>query len=450
MEPFQLTASQAASMISDRKLSPVILMESLLNRIEKLEPTLGAWVTLNRESAMEAAYLSERIVSQNNQLGPLHGIPIGLKDIFYTEGVKTTACSQVYKDFIPTYDASCVTKLKAAGAIMLGKTVTTPYAASDPSPTVNPWNPKHTPGGSSSGSSVAVAAQMCPLALGSQTVGSTVRPAAYNGIVGLKPTYGRISLKGVIGLGWSLDTVGLLARSTEDTALMLQVMAGWDREDPVSSKQPVPNYLDGLLSSKHPPRIGLIRDYFYELAQEEVKSHTDQIVQRFQNSGAIIEEISLPSSFLENVLAGEITFKAEAAAYHESNFMSEPNHYPPLIYKIIEEGMTISAIEYTKAQKIRSEFRRDLQEIFSNFPVLLTPSTPSSAPKDLTTTGDKSFQAPWTTAGVPTINIPSGVDTLGLPLGIQLLSGWNEEASLLASAVWCEKTLGLIPTPPIN
>ena len=192
MEPFQLTASQAARMIADRKLSPIVLMKSLLNRIEQLEPTLGAWVTLDGESAMEAAYLSEQIVSQNNQLGPLHGIPIGLKDIFYTEGIKTTACSELYKDFIPDYDASCVTKLKAAGAIILGKTVTTPYAASDPSPTINPWNPEHTPGGSSSGSSVAVAAQMCPLALGSQTVGSTVRPAAYNGIVGLEPTTGRL------------------------------------------------------------------------------------------------------------------------------------------------------------------------------------------------------------------------------------------------------------------
>ena len=188
--------------------------------------------------------------------GPLHGVPVGLKDIFYTEGMKTTACSPIYADFVPDHDATCVAMLKEAGAIVLGKAVTTEFASGDPSPTRNPWNPAHTPGGSSSGSAAAVSVGMCAAALGSQTGGSTGRPAAYNGIVGLKPTYGRISCYGVVPLSWSLDTVGILTRSVEDAAVMLQAMAGYDRNDPGSYDAPVPDYLAEMDSMGRAPRIG--------------------------------------------------------------------------------------------------------------------------------------------------------------------------------------------------
>ncbi|MCZ6790008.1 MAG: amidase [Chloroflexi bacterium] len=450
MEPFELTVSQATRMIASGELSPLTLMESLLERIQQMEPLLKAWVTLDREAAMDAAQASERDLLRSGPRGLLHGIPVGIKDIFYTAGVKTTACSDVYADFMPTYDATCVAKLKAEGVIVLGKTVTTPYAASDPSPTVNPWNPEHTPGGSSSGSSVAVAARMCPVALGSQTVGSTLRPAAYNGIVGLKPTYGRISIVGVMPLGWSLDTVGILARSTEDAALLLQAMAGHDPYDPASSTEPVPDYRKGLDLLDRPPHIGLVRDFFYERAYKEVQAHTDAIAQLLSEAGAVIHEMNLPASFIGNEAAGNVTFKVEAAAVHEVEFRAGPHRYPPLIRAMIEEGMEISAVEYARAQRTRAEFRRDIKETLGKVDVLLTPSTPTSAPRDLATTGEKHFQGPWTTAGLPCISLPSGLDSFGLPLGIQLVGTWYAEARLLAVANWCETALGPVPAPPVD
>ena len=209
-ELYELTVAQAQHGIRTGDVSAVALAEALRNRIEPLEPTLKAWVTIDREEVLSTARERDQEREKGGLLGPLHGIPVGLKDIFYTAGMKTTACSKIYADFVPTYDATSVARLKEAGAVILGKAVTTEFASGDPSPTRNPWNLAHTPGGSSSGSSVAVATRMVPAALGTQTGGSTCRPASYNGIVGLKPSYGRISRYGVIPAAWSLDTVGIL------------------------------------------------------------------------------------------------------------------------------------------------------------------------------------------------------------------------------------------------
>ena len=241
-EPFELSVAEAAILIRRRELSPVALSESLLGRIDAFEPKLKAWVYLDREAVLSEAREKERQLESGNVTGPLHGVPIGFKDIYYTAGISTTACSKLYADFVPEYDATTVALLKEAGAIMLGKAVTTEFACMDPSPTINPWNAAHTPGGSSSGSAVAVAARMCPAALGSQTVGSVLRPASYNGVVGFKPTFGRVSRHGVIPVSWSLDTVGWMTRTVADAAVLLQVMAGADPSDPVSSRRPVPDF----------------------------------------------------------------------------------------------------------------------------------------------------------------------------------------------------------------
>ena len=241
--PNELTAAQAARAIARRELTAVELAEACLNRIEALDERLLAWVYVDRETVLADARRADGAVAEGRPLGPLHGIPIGMKDIYYTAGIPTKAGSEVYKDFVPDYDATSLTLLKKAGALMLGKAVTTEFACLDPSPTYNPWNPAHTPGGSSSGSAVAVAARMCPAALGSQTVGSVLRPAAYNGVVGFKPTFGRVSRYGVVPVSWNLDTVGWLVRTVEDAALLLQVMAGPDVADPVSSREPVGDYL---------------------------------------------------------------------------------------------------------------------------------------------------------------------------------------------------------------
>ena len=276
-EPYELTAAQAARHIRERQLSPVDLVESVLQRIDALESRLNCWVYLDREGVLSDAKQKQDELDNNRPLGPLHGVPIGLKDIYYTAGIPTTACSKVYADFVPTYDATSVVLLKKAGAIMLGKTVTTEFACMDPSPTINPWNPAHTPGGSSSGSAVAVATGMCPVAMGSQTVGSVLRPASYNGVVGFKPTYGRVSRHGVIPVSWSLDHVGWMARTVEDIAQLLQVMAGPDPEDRFASHREVPDYLAGLESLQR-PRIGLLRGFFHENADEETRQHVADVV----------------------------------------------------------------------------------------------------------------------------------------------------------------------------
>src|SRR5215471_9502835 len=233
--PYTLTIAAAAEQIRSRQLSPIDLVQSCLTRIDQLEPRLQAWVTVDRDGALAVARQCADDIQRGQYRGPLHGIPVALKDIFYTKGLKTTAGSPIYEHFVPDYDATSVQKLREAGAILLGKAQTTEFAATKPSPTRNPWNLEHTPGGSSSGSAAAVAASMCPAALGSQTYGSTIRPAAYCGCVGLKPTYGRVSAHGLFALCWNLDHVGLFTRTVRDAAILLYALAGDDPLDPACS-----------------------------------------------------------------------------------------------------------------------------------------------------------------------------------------------------------------------
>ena len=232
-------------------------------------------------------------------------------------------------------------KLKDAGAIILGKAVTTQFADGDPSPTFNPWDLEHTPGGSSSGSAVAVATRMCPAALGSQTGGSTLRPAAYNGVVGLKPTYGRISRYGVVPFAWSLDTVGIIARTVNDTALLLQAMAGHDPNDASSSLEPVEDYVSGLAAQIDPPRIGVIRQFYYETASEEVGRHTDEVVRSLEKAGAAVSEIKLPDSFHLHEAARSVVINVDAAAFHQRMYNQNPDDYGPHLRRIIEVGMLV-------------------------------------------------------------------------------------------------------------
>ena len=264
-ELHELSVAEAATQIREGTLSPVALAEALLARIDALDGDLQAWVTIDRDAVLSAARQREAEVQRGEPLGLIHGVPVGLKDIFYTEGMLTACGSKVYADFVPDFDATSVANIKAAGGIILGKAVTTEFASSDPSPTRNPWNLEHTPGGSSSGSSAAVAARMVPAALGSQTGGSTCRPAAYNGIVGMKATYGRISRYGVAPVSWSLDHVGILTRTVADGALMLTVLGGADDNDPGSLREPMPDFSAQMAEHDRPPRIGLVRQFLRRL-----------------------------------------------------------------------------------------------------------------------------------------------------------------------------------------
>ena len=447
-DAYTLSATEAAQQMAQGNLRPVDYANSLLDRIDALEPDLKAWVTIDREAVVSDARQREE-ERLSGSPGPLHGVPIGLKDIFYTEGMKTTACSRVYADFVPSFDATCVVRLKEAGAIVLGKAVTTEFATSDPSPTHNPWNLEHTPGGSSSGSAVAVASGMCAAALGSQTGGSTCRPAAYNGIVGLKPTYGRISRTGVIPVSWSLDTVGILVRTVADAALMLQAMAGYDSSDPGSADVPVPNFSEEMSQHSGPPRLGILSEgYFFDRATEEVRRHTLKVSDALAQAGATIEKVRLPDSFATAPHVQRVIMNVECAAYHEEVFRGRADEYGPRLRANIEMGMLIPSVTYLQAQRLRREFRRDLEGLAQQYDALLMPATPAPAPRDLNTTGDAAFQAPWTSAGLPTVVIPSGLSESGLPLGVQFATPPFSEGSLLGVAQWCEKALGLELRPP--
>jgi len=446
---FNLTAVEAAKQIKSRDLSPVELVESLLSQYDSLEPSLNAWVYLDRKALLADAQQKQEELEKGVNVGPLHGVPIGLKDIYYTAGIPTTACSKVYEGFVPEYDATTVTLLKNAGAIMMGKTVTTEFACMDPSPTKNPWNPAHTPGGSSSGSAVAVATRMCPAALGSQTVGSVLRPASYNGVVGFKPTFGRVSRYGVIPVSWSLDHVGWMARSVEDAALLMQVMAVADPNEPITVGLPADDFMAGL-ASPSAPRIGLIRRFFYDNSDEETRKHTDGIVDQLSRAGATIEEIPLPDS-IDTAMEDQRTIMAvEGAAFHQPMYERQSQDYQPKLREMLRQGLATDGQTYSRALERRQQFTAEMQALAGKADVLLTPSTPTPSLPDITNTGNTMFQGPWTSCGLPVITIPSGLAASGMPFGIQLASAPFSEPKLLAAARWCENVLGVELSPPMS
>ena len=446
MNLYELDTVEIVSRLKARSFSVVELVQVLLSRIADLDH-LQAWVHVDSEAAMTQARQKQTELDAGS-VGPLIGVPTGVKDIFYTAGVPTTACSKVYADFVPEYDATTVANLRGAGGIMLGKTATTEFAYRDPSPTRNPWNTDHTPGGSSSGSAAAVAAMMCPIAFGSQTRGSVLRPASYNGIVGLKPTFGRVSRFGVVPLSWSFDHVGWMARSVEDVALMLQVMAGPDKNDPTSLYDDVPDYSVGI-RNPDPPHIGVLHDYFFQNADDDVCTHTQEVVERLSLEGARVEYIELPESF-ERAMADQFTIlSVEAANFHEPLLKEKADLYGPNIRELVETGLGIDAVTYSRALESRLQFIADAEGLSKKAQVLLTPSTPTPAPGDLSVTGSAMFQGPWTSTGLPTVTVPSGLSQFDLPLGIQLIAARLEEPRLLNAASWCEQVLGKMPAPPL-
>ena len=446
MNLYELDTVEVVSGLKARSFSVVELVQVLLARIADLDH-LQAWVHVDSEAAMTQARQKQTELDAGS-VGPLIGVPTGVKDIFYTAGVPTTACSKVYADFVPEYDATTVARLQGADGIMLGKTANTEFAYRDPSPTRNPWNTDHTPGGSSSGSAAAVAAMMCPIAFGSQTRGSVLRPASYNGIVGLKPTFGRVSRFGVVPLSWSFDHVGWMARSVGDVALMLQVMAGADKNDPTSLYDDVPDYSAGI-RNPDPPHVGVLQDYFFQNADDDVRTHTQEVVECLSREGARVEYIELPESF-ERAMADQFTIlNVEAANFHEPLLKEKADLYGPNIRELVETGLGIDAVTYSRALESRLQFIADAEQLSKKAQVLLTPSTPTPAPGDLSVTGSAMFQGPWTSTGLPTVTVPSGLSQSNLPLGIQLIAARLEEPRLLNAASWCEQVLGKMPAPPL-
>ena len=424
MEPYELTVAEASQLIREGKLTPTRLLESILERIDALEPTLEAWVTMDRERALSDAEALTREAQEGSIRSPVHGIPVGIKDIYFTQGLRTTMGSPIYADHVPEYDAETVTILREAGAVIPGKTETTEFAAYDPAPTRNPWNTEHTPGGSSSGSAAAVSSGMCPAALGSQTGGSVIRPAAFCGVVGFKPTYDLLSRRGVFPLAWSLDHVGFFTRTVEDAAIMLDILSGVEHR---------PN--------PEPPKLGLLRGYYEKTAEESVWEGLMDAAVRLEEAGAEVVELQLPRSFECVHPAHRIIFAAEAASVHEEGFRKNPESYKPKMRSQVAAGLLIPSPAYLRAKRIRGVFAMEARDLLGEADCLLTPSSVTPALRGLESTGDPAFNAPWSFCGFPSITVPCGLTVDGLPLGAQLTGLPYGEEGLLSAASWCERIL---------
>jgi Asp-tRNA(Asn)/Glu-tRNA(Gln) amidotransferase A subunit family amidase len=374
-------------------------------------------------------------------------VPFGAKDIFDTADLVTSAGFAPYGSRVPGRDAEPVARLKRAGAILLGKMVTTQFAHADPSRTRNPWQDDRTPGGSSSGSAAGVATRLVPAALGSQTAGSVLRPAAYNGVVGFKPTYGRVSKRGVLPLSWSLDHVGLLARSVADCGLLLSAIAGYDAADPHSVEGQPPFVFTESGESGAPPRLGLVREALRH-ASARLREHVTGVARRLEAAGARVEEVSFGQP-LELILAvHHVTMQTEVAGVHWQLLEQYPGGHQPRLRAYVEVGRLLPGVAYIHAQRLRRRIRQSMAAALAHVDALLLPTAVDVAP-GRETTGDPSLQAPFSLVGFPSVSLPSGVaEPEGLPLAIQLAALPWQEARLLSAAAWCESQLPAVPAPP--
>jgi aspartyl-tRNA(Asn)/glutamyl-tRNA(Gln) amidotransferase subunit A len=428
MNPEDLSIAAAASAIRDGNLSPVDYVRTLLGRIDTLDPRIEAWVTIDREAVLAEAKQREAEARKKQFRGPLHGVPVGIKDIFYTKGLKTSMGSVLFKDFIPHEDARVVAKLKEAGAIVLGKTVTTQFAYLDPGTTRNPWNIAHTPGGSSSGSAAAVAARMCPAAIGTQTVGSVGRPAAFCGIVSLMPSRQRISMQNVFPMAWSLDHAGVFARSVADSQVMFNVVAEGLPEKPSRKDAHV--------------RIGLLRGFFYDNATPEMRVFYDSLANKLATAGFHVHEARLPEIFDVHQPILRTILRSEAASVHERLFAEHASTYGPRVRALIETGMLVEAADYLRAKRLRRNYQRAMARLFERSDVLMTPAARGTAPKGLDTTGDAMMNGPWTLSDFPTMTLPLALCSDEMPVGIQLTGPPLQESALLEIAARLEPLIG--------
>ncbi len=447
MNPEDLSLLEAASAIRSGTLSPLEYVRSLLARIDQLDSRVQAWATVDREAVLAEAKQCEAEARQKQFRGPLHGIPVGIKDIFYTKGLRTTMGSVLFKDFVPDRDAEAVSRLRNAGAIILGKTVTTMFANLDPGPTRNPWNLNHTPGGSSSGSAAAVAARMCPAAIGTQTVGSVGRPGAFNGVVTIVPTQKTISLNGVFPLAWSLDHAGIFGRSVEDVEAMMDSLAQVEPMDHVAQWETGPS-TSTAPSGKF--RIGIVRDFFHEHATSETRATIDALAHKLAGSGFEVDEARLPEVFALSQPILRMIVRTEAASNHEKLFSRAPETYGPKLRTLIETGMLVEGVDYLRASRLRTRYQRAMAKLFDDFDALLTPAARGTAPEGIGSTGDPVMNGPWTLADFPTMTLPCALGGNGLPLGVQLSAPPFQERSLLELGKIVEAVVGFNSKPDIT
>ena len=446
-----LSISEAAGLIESRQMSPVELTRAHLERIERTEPVLNAFITLLAEESLEQAGTAERQIAGGEYRGPLHGIPVGLKDLYYTRGIRTTVGTKILRDFVPEYDAAVTERFADAGAILMGKLQMHEFALGATSvnphdgPARNPWNPDRITGGSSGGSGAAVAAGQCMAALGSDTGGSIRIPGALCGIVGLKPTFGRISRHGVYPLSWSLDTVGPMTRSVRDSAIVLSALAGYDPRDPSSANVPTRDFTDGIEDGLSGLRVGIPEDFFYDVISPEVSEAVCMAAGVLAELGAQVESCSIPA--LNHALGiSSAILVTEAAETLLDKLRDRPEDIGADVRARLRLGAVTPAVDYIKAQRARSAYNAQLDDAMERYDLLLAPAVAVGATgidQEFVEIAGRQENAlslmsrltrPFNLTGQPTISVPCGFTSEGMPVGMQLAGRHWQESTLLRAA----------------
>jgi Asp-tRNA(Asn)/Glu-tRNA(Gln) amidotransferase A subunit family amidase len=430
-----LSATEAARLIRDGALSSEELMQAYLARIREVDAQVQAWAFLDPDYALAQARAADELRLSGQPIGSLNGVPVGIKDIFDTADMPTENGSVLHAGRTPSRDASVVTKLRAAGAIIMGKTVTTEFAYFSPGKTRNPHNPEHTPGGSSSGSASAVASGMVPLALGSQTNGSTIRPAAYCGVIGFKPTHGLISRHGVCALSRALDHVGLFARTVGDIALLTEQLIGYDEADPDTRPRAKIPFVN--IAGEEPPldpMFAFVKTPMWERTDDDTREGFAELMQHL---GKLAEEVELFPSAVEAWDQHQTIMSAEMALNLEREYNSGRDRLSEKLRKQIEQGREVRAIDYQRALARIDPIHESFVELFEQrYDAIITPAAPGPAPKGLDATGDPAFCTLWTLCGMPAISLPLMQAKNGLPIGLQLVGPRGGDARLLRTARW--------------
>ena len=439
-----LTLAGAAEQIRKKQLSPVELTQATLDRIARLDSKVGAFITVVGEQALAAARTAEQEIQQGKYRGPLHGIPVGVKDTHYTAGIRTTAASRVLHDFIPPFDATVVRRLKDAGAILIGKTNLPEFSFGGYTPgTHNPWDLSRNSAGSSGGSAAALAAGMLLGATGGDTSGSIRNPACTCGVVGHKPTFGLVSRYGIVPISWTLDHIGPMAKTVEDAAILLRVLAGYDPNDSYSARVTVPDYPRLLKKTVRGMHLGIppaeILKDFYPDTQESFR----QALKVFEGMGARVEEVKLPPTLELAAAAQTIIRICDAAAYHRQDLRTRADQYgldnPSLapisqVRTTVEAGSLLTAAQYHKAQQFRRVYIREMLEMYAPLDAFLSPAMP--APADVEATPRITFRSEYNLNGFPAVSVPCGFSTSppGLPIGVQISARPFQDAEVLALA----------------